>query len=99
MDRKIKLVKLKIQLGVLLIFLWWLPFWLIAGIVDTADDVHSASKRRHILITIIIVQSILGIIGAILLGKTLMENMKHTKFRKFPKVAWELFRTGKYEQD
>jgi hypothetical protein len=98
MDKKAKLVKLKIQLGVFLIFLWWLPFWLIAGLIDTSEDIHSAARRRHILVMIIIVQSIFGIIGAILLGKTLMENMKHTKFRKFPKVAWDLFKTGKYEK-
>ena len=71
--------------------LYWMLFGLIAGSI--AEFIAPSSQGG------IVSSIILGIIGAILLGKTLMENMKHTKFRKFPKVAWELFRTGKYEQD
>ncbi len=89
--------KLRIRIGVLFIILWWIPFWLVSGIIISADDIHKAQHRREVLILTIIVQSILGLIGAFLIGKSMVKHMRHQKFRRFPVIAWRLFKTGTVE--
>jgi hypothetical protein len=97
MEDKQQKTKTRIRIGVALIFLWWIPFWLVTGLIIKADDIHKAAHQRNVLIATIVIQSILGIIGAFLVGKTMVSHMKHQKFRKFPKIAWQLFKSGKIE--
>ncbi|MEI7674626.1 MAG: hypothetical protein WCI60_02725 [bacterium] len=97
MEDKQQKTKIRIRIGVALIFLWWIPFWLVTGLIISTDDIQKAAHQRNVLIATIVIQSILGIIGAFLVGKTMVSHMKHQKFRKFPKIAWQLFKSGNIE--
>jgi hypothetical protein len=81
----------RIRVGIILIVLFWLPIWLLAPI-----------WARHVGITIAqatlivgTVQVILGIAGAIVLGRQSITIVHQTSRRKLPKVVWHIFWSGK----
>ena len=80
----------RLRLGVLLIGIWWIPIWLLAPVVAhlTGQPVGSVT------ITIAIVQTIIGLIGALLAGRQAAKIVRHTGFRAVPGKIWHVLWTG-----
>lgn len=76
-----KLSPLRLRIGVLLIIIWWIPIWLLAPAIATifnkANDAHFVA---NVTIVIAIIQTIIGGLGLLILGKAMFNE-----FRKMPK--------------
>jgi hypothetical protein len=85
----------RLRIGFVLIVLFWLPFWLIAPLIYTLANVTSATDKSKILVLIIVAQSIMGVLGVIIVGKPIANIVRHTSKRKTPKVIWHTLTSGK----
>lgn len=85
----------RLRLGVVLILLWMLPFWLlgpyIASSMDSGDGEPSAARVTTI---IMIVQTVIGLVGAYVAGKETARVIKGTPRKKIPKMFWRIVRHG-----
>lgn len=80
----------RLRIGSVLIFLWWIPIWAIAPQLANWFGFDSNNAR----IFIIIVQTIIGIIGMLIVGKQIAGIMKGTSFKKMPAIVWKALRYG-----
>jgi hypothetical protein len=81
----------RLRLGLLLIGIWWIPIWLLAPLVSHLVD----QPVGTITIVIAIVQTIIGLIGALLAGRQAAKIVRHTGFRAVPRKIWRVLWTGK----
>jgi hypothetical protein len=81
----------RLRLGIVLFLLWWLPIWLLAPFVAR----FSNNSVGHITVVIAIVQTVLGVLGLVMVGKQVAKLLRHTAMKKLPKVVWHLFWSGK----
>ena len=85
----------RVRIGILLFILWWLPFYLlapaIAGLLGQGDD---AQARRAITISIVCIQTVLGLIGAYLAGRELFATLAKVRRPRLLPVAWRIVWSG-----
>jgi len=83
----------RLRLGVALIGIWWIPIWLLGPVIAglTGQPVGS------ITVTVAIVQTVIGVIGALLAGRQAAKIVRHTGFRAVPRKIWRVLWTGKIE--
>jgi len=81
----------RLRLGLVLIGIWWIPIWLLAPVVSHVVDQPVGS----VTITIAIVQTIVGVIGALIAGRQAAKIVRHTGFRAVPGKIWRVVWTGK----
>ncbi|HEY2777696.1 MAG TPA: hypothetical protein VGI77_07300 [Gaiellaceae bacterium] len=81
----------RLRLGVALIGIWWIPIWLLGPVVAglTGQSVGSVT------ITVAIVQTVIGLFGALLAGRQAAKIVRHTGFRAVPRKIWHVLWTGK----
>ncbi len=81
----------RLRLGVALIGIWWIPIWLLGPLVSrlTGQPVGSVT------VTIAIVQTVIGLIGALLAGRQTAKIVRHSGFRAVPRRIWHVLWTGK----
>ncbi len=84
----------RLRIGTVLIFLWWVPIWAIAP--QLADMFGFDSNNARIVIMII--QTIIGLIGMLIVGKQIAGIMKGTSFRRMPSTVWKVLRHGSISQ-
>lgn len=90
----------RIRIGIFFILLFWLPFWLLAPIVDELLNISSGSEESHtVLITIMVIQGICGVIGVIIAGKPVYYVVKKSSKKKVLLILWNAFYHGKLEVD
>ena len=89
-DQKVEVSSLRLRVGVLFIFLWWVPFWVFAPQIADFFGFDSNNAR----IVIILVQTVIGIIGALIVGKQIASIMKTTPFKKMLPTVWRALRYG-----
>ena len=86
---------IRLRIGVVLILLWMLPFWLlgprIASNVNTSDV---ESLTVVITAIIMIVQTVLGLAGVYLAGKETARIIKKTPKKRLLKTIWQILRHG-----
>ena len=85
----------RLRLGIALIGIWWIPIWLLAPLVAKLIDQPVGS----VTIAIAIVQTIIGLIGALLAGRQAAKIVRHTGYRAVPGKIWHVLWTGKIETD
>jgi hypothetical protein len=86
----------RLRLGVVMIGIFWIPIWLLAPVI--ADLVNE--PVGSVTLVIAIIQTIIGVLGALIAGKQAAAIVKHTKKRKVPGKIWHVIWTGKLpEQD
>jgi hypothetical protein len=80
----------RLRLGVTMIGIWWIPIWLLGPVVAglTGQSVGSVT------ITVAIVQTVIGLIGALLAGRQAAKIVRHTGFRAVPRKIWRVLWTG-----
>ncbi len=88
----------RMRLGVLLLLLWWLPFWLAAPYVAGLFGIQSDSGKHGVLIAIIAVQTLLGAFGTFLTGKEIVKLVKKQPKKRLPKTIWHILRSGDYDE-
>jgi hypothetical protein len=81
----------RLRLGLVLIGIWWIPIWLLAPLVSHFADRPAGS----ITIAIAIVQTIIGLIGALFAGRQAAKIVRHTGFRAVPGKIWRVLWTGR----
>ena len=81
----------RLRLGLVLIGIWWIPIWLLAPVVSHVVDQPVGS----VTIAIAIVQTILGVIGALIAGRQAARIVRHSGFRAVPGKIWRVLWTGK----
>jgi hypothetical protein len=81
----------RLRLGFVLIAIWWIPIWLLAPLVAHFADRPVGS----ITIVIAIVQTIIGLIGALIAGRQAAKIVRHARFRAVPGKIWLVLWTGR----
>ena len=81
---------LRLRIGVAMIGIWWIPIWLLAPIA--ADLVNQ--PVGSVTITIAIVQTVIGLIGALLAGRQAARIVRHTGYRAVPGRIWHVLWSG-----
>jgi hypothetical protein len=81
----------RLRLGFVLIGIWWIPIWLLAPLASHFVDRSVGS----ITIAIAIVQTIIGLIGALFAGRQAAKIVRHTGFRAVPGKIWHVLWTGR----
>lgn len=81
----------KLRIGVFLVLLWWLPFWALATPISEKTGI----KISVLTIAIMGVQTVIGIIGLYLAGKTVRKIIKSLPFKKVPGALWYMLLKGK----
>lgn len=83
----------RLRIGIVLILVWWLPLWLIGPQLAHLFGFDP----NHTRILIMLIQTIIGFIGAIIVGKQVSVIVKKTPFKKMPEVIWKALRYGSVE--
>jgi hypothetical protein len=81
----------RLRLGVALIGIWWIPIWLLAPLVAEL----AGQPVGSVTVTIAIVQTVIGLIGALLAGRQTAKIVRHAGFRAVPGRIWHVLWTGK----
>lgn len=91
---------IRLRIGVLLILLWWIPFWAMSPYISQALGYSSDSHATAVITTIImIVQTVVGFIGMYFCGKQVSLVVKKSPRKQVPAKIWQIFRYGKITQD
>lgn len=80
----------KLRIGCLLIFLWWIPIWVVAPEIADFFGLNSNNAR----IVIMIIQTIIGVIGMLVVGKEVASIMRGIPFKKMIPTIWRVLRYG-----
>jgi nitrate reductase gamma subunit len=81
----------KFRVGILLIILWWVPFWALATPISDKTGI----KISVLTIIIMGIQTVLGLMGFYLTGKTVSKLLKSLPFKKVPGALWYMLTKGK----
>lgn len=81
---------LKLRLGVVLLFLFWAPFWMLSPVIARQNGANVASVTAAIMI----LQAVLGLLGALLVGGQVVALLKQSSKRKVPGKIWHMFWRG-----
>jgi hypothetical protein len=86
----------RLRLGILMFILWWLPVYLMVPAVTDALGEHGNAHAIEVTTAVIVLlQTVIGLIGVFLLGKTLALTLKQVTFKKLPATIWHIAWTGK----
>jgi hypothetical protein len=80
----------RVRIGIILIALFWLPIWLLAPL--WAKEAGITVTQATLVVGA--AQILLGIAGAIVLGKQSITIVRQTSRRQLPKVVWHIFWSG-----
>jgi hypothetical protein len=83
----------KLRIGVFLVLLWWLPFWALATPISEKTGI----KISVLTIAIMGVQTVIGVMGFYLCGKTVTKQIKKLPFKKVPGTLWHMLIKGDTE--
>ena len=93
MEKQLNTSVIRLRIGVLLILIWWLPLWIIGP-----QLAHLLGfDPNHTRIIIMGIQTVIGFIGAFIVGKQVAAIVKKTPLKKRPGVIWKALRYGSIE--
>lgn len=78
----------RLRIGIVLIFVWWIPFWLLQPLFAVVFSIDSSQGKSRLLIGILILQTVVGLIGLALVGKQVAAIMKHKSYRQIFPTVW-----------
>lgn len=93
-NKKPKISLFRLRLGVFLIFIWWIPIYLAIPALVASLNLNSSNAQTIITISVIVIQTILGIIGFVVVGKSVASSIKEVKFKYVPNVFWHMIWNG-----
>lgn len=83
----------RLRVGVVCIFLWWIPVWAAAPMIAAA--LGSESKVTQVTIVLMAIQTVIGGIGIIVAGKQIISLFKKIPRKQVPKAVWRMLISGK----
>lgn len=86
---------LRLRVGVLLIILWWLPFWALAPLI--ADSLSGLSKPPSVAAvttTIVVVQTMIGLLGFWVAGTGVKSIIKNSTKKDALRAIWSMLIHG-----
>ncbi len=83
----------RLRIGVVLIVLWWAPFWALSPAIAEATGL----KTSVVTTTIVIIQTALGALGVWVAGKQVSSIIKQTPKKQVPKKVWHVLASGKID--
>ncbi|WP_197030026.1 hypothetical protein [Cellulomonas sp. URHE0023] len=89
-DQAVAVSPTRLRTGVFLVFLWWIPVWLAAPVIAEAFGLDG----RDVLIWLIVVQTIVGLAGVLVVGKQIARIMKGVPSRRMLPTVWRVLRRG-----
>jgi hypothetical protein len=86
---------LRLRVGVLLILLWIVPFWALAPIIaDSLSGLSNPPSVAAVTTTILVVQTILGLLGFWVAGAEVKSIIKGSTKRHALGAIWSIFIHG-----
>ena len=86
---------LRLRVGVILIILWWTPFWALAPrIADSLSGLSNPPSVAAVTTTIVVVQTIIGLLGFWVAGTQVKSIIKGTTKRHALGVIWSILLHG-----
>ncbi len=88
----------RLRIGMIFIIIWWLPIWLLSPLISwLLGDSGDVSASHAVFVVIIAIQTIFGLLGMFIVGRTLVALMKQLPRRQVPKVMWRVLISGKID--
>src|SRR6185369_2831415 len=87
----------RLRLGVVFIILFWLPIWLLTPVIYGLFGVDSPEARHQIVLGILIIQTICGILGALIVGRQVMQLVHQVPKRKVLPIMWRVLIHGQLD--
>jgi len=85
---------LKLRLGFICILLWWFPFWAFAGQLSSVFGISTAEMTT----ILVVIQTAIGFIGFLIVGKPVAAIVKKTSFKKAPGIIVHAIIHGKIKE-
>ena len=86
---------LRLRIGVLLILLWIVPFWLLGPVIaDALKGLSSPPSAAGVTTAIVVVQTVLGLIGFVVAGAQVKSIVKGSTTRHAIGAIWSIFIHG-----
>lgn len=95
-DKKPAVSATRLRIGIIFLFLFWIPFWALVPPIDAAFNLNS-SQTQTLTIVIMLIQTAFGLAGLVIAGKEVALVMKGTKRKQMPKKVWHIVWTGKLD--
>lgn len=80
----------RLRVGIFLVFLWWIPVWLAAPVLADVLGIPADDA----LIWLIVVQSVVGVAGVLVVGRQVARIMKGIPARRMLPTVWQVLRHG-----
>ena len=94
---KVTISSRRLRVGVVLLFLWWIPFWLLQPLFAVVFSVQSPEGQSRILVGILLIQTILGFTGLFVVGKQIAQIMRHKSYKQMFPTVWHALIHGELE--
>jgi|SRR4051794_23578799 len=86
---------LRLRVGVILIILWWTPFWLLApDIANSLSGLNNPPSVAAVTTVIVVVQTIIGLFGFWVAGTGVKSIIKGSTRRHALGAIWSIFLHG-----
>lgn len=85
----------RLRLGFVCILMWWFPFWAFAPQLSKAVGMDSVAEMTTI---IVVIQTIIGLFGFMLVGKPVASVVKKSSFKKAPGIIFYAIVHGKIKE-
>ena len=96
-EHKTVVSPVRLRVGIILLFLFWIPFWALVPVLESTLNITSSQGIRNLTIVVMLLQSALGLAGVVIAGKQVALVMKSTKRKQMPKKVWHIVWTGKID--
>jgi hypothetical protein len=96
-ETSIAISSIRLRVGVILLFLWWLPFWLLQPFFVILFSIQSPEAQYKMFIGILITQTIVGFAGLFVVGKQVAVIMRHKSYRQIFPTVWHALIHGEIE--
>src|SRR4051794_28473203 len=92
-----KISATRLRTGAVFLVIWFIPFWALAPWIakNLGESVNAGVKLGLVMS---ISQTIIGLVGAGIAGRDATALVKGTPFKRVPKEAWHIIRTGDIKQ-
>lgn len=85
----------RLRLGVVLLALFWIPFWLLEPFFAQILGIDSADGKAQLTAFIMGIQGVLGLLGLLIAGKQTLLLVRNSPYKKMPGKVWRVLVSGK----
>lgn len=91
-----RLSALRLRVGIVLVLLWWLPFWALSpAIADTMSGLANPPSVAAVTTVIVVLQTIIGVVGFVVAGAEVKAVVTNAPKKKALGIIWYLLIHGR----